>query len=78
MGQSGPTIDGIMKGLCAAPIPRANVCVHGEKLLNHERLICRCSHVQSSIALIQVVANLIEEILLRSLRRSALSGALFC
>src|SRR5277367_2786415 len=61
------TVNGIVKWFGTASIPGANVGALGNQLLYNAGLKCRCRHVQSGIALVNVVTNPVEEVSLRIL-----------
>jgi hypothetical protein len=76
--QARPTINGIVKGLRAASVPRANVRAPGDQLLGDAYLICRCRDMQGGIALVDVVQDLAEKVLFGGLPSGAMSSAFFC
>jgi hypothetical protein len=76
--QARATINGIMEWLCTTPVSCANVRSLGDQLRYNAGLIRRCCHMKGGIALVNVVQNLIEEMLLGSLPSCTTNGAFFC
>lgn len=66
-----PTVDGIVKWFSPAPIPRTHVCAPVEQFI-HDGVSKSCRrHMEAGIAVVDVMANPIEEISLGVLPRRA-------